>query len=126
VAISLGDMSPLDLNIVNYRIRENTLQSVGSFERILQEKMGEVEGRPGLVGRVKSEKLMDACYEMEALFIGQMLKTMRNTLMETDFFGKSMVKDIFNDMLYDEYARKMARADQLGLAKQIYEHVRTF
>jgi flagellar protein FlgJ len=118
-------MSPLDIDVAKYRIGENTLQSVGSFERILQEKKGDAEDRSGRAGRIKKDRLMDACHEMEALFIGQMLKTMRNTIMETDFFGKSMVKDIFNDMLYDEYAKKMAATDQFGLAKQIYDRVRT-
>jgi flagellar protein FlgJ len=60
---------------------------------------------------------------MESIFIGQMLRTMRNTVMETDFFGKSMAKDIFNDMLYDEYAKLMARTDQFGLARQIYNQL---
>jgi flagellar protein FlgJ len=68
-------------------------------------------------------KLMELCYDMEALFIGNMLKSMRKTIVENDLFGKSLAKDIFQDMLYDEYAGLMARTDQFGLAHQIYNQL---
>jgi flagellar protein FlgJ len=70
-----------------------------------------------------SAKLLEACYEMEALFIGTMLKQMRKTIEESDFFGKSLAKEIFSDMLYDEYAKLMAKSDQIGLARQIYKQL---
>lgn len=72
----------------------------------------------------EDRKLMDVCRDMEALFIGQMLDAMRKTVHEGDLFGKSMAKDIFRDMLYDEYAKLMARTDQLGLARQMYNQIR--
>jgi flagellar protein FlgJ len=75
-------------------------------------------------GGMSDRELLDVCYEMESIFVGQMLKTMRKTVMETDFFGKSMAKDIFNDMLYDEYAKLMAKSDAFGLARQIYDQLR--
>lgn len=78
----------------------------------------------GPLDRLSSAKLLDACYEMEAIFIGTMLKQMQKTVYETDFFGKSIAKDIFRDMLYDEYAKLMAKSDQIGLARQIYKQLR--
>ncbi len=69
------------------------------------------------------KKLMDLCYDMEAMFVGNMLKSMRKTIIENDFFGKSLAKDIFQDMLYDEYAKLMARTNQFGLAHQIYNQL---
>jgi flagellar protein FlgJ len=73
---------------------------------------------------MSDKQLLDVCYEMESIFVGQMLKSMRNTIDETDFFGKSMAKDLFNDMLYDEYAKLMAESDAFGLARQIYDQLR--
>ncbi len=86
------------------------------FERILQEK---VESGKGM-----DKRLLDACYDMEAIFVSNMLKTMRKTIHETDFFGKSIAKDIFSDMLYNEYAKIMAETDQFGLAQEIYNQLR--
>jgi flagellar protein FlgJ len=75
-------------------------------------------------GGTEDKKMMDVCYEMESLFIGIMLKSMRNTVQESDFFGQSLANDIFRDMLYDEYAKMMARSDQFGIARQIYDQLR--
>jgi flagellar protein FlgJ len=85
------------------------------FDQILNTKMEE-EGK-------KKSKLLDACYDMEALFIDSMLKSMRKTILETDFFGKSLAKDIFSDMLYSEYAKLMAKTDKFGLAHEIYDQL---
>jgi flagellar protein FlgJ len=78
----------------------------------------------GAGAAVSDRKLLDACYEMESIFVGYMLRSMRKTVDESDFFGKSLAKDIFRDMLYDEYAKTMARTDQLGIARQIYHQLR--
>jgi len=112
----------------------------GEFESLLQrareraERAGEAghagkaapagSDAPGSAGEGPEHgKLMDVCYQMEALFLGTMLDAMRRTVHESEFFGKSMAKDIFRDMLYDEYANLMARTDRIGLARQIYEQL---
>jgi flagellar protein FlgJ len=125
---SIHDFSPLNLDLLNMRAQENPARRMGEFQQILEKEMKRVAGSSdpdtGKATDITDKKLLDVCYEMESIFIGQMLKTMRKTVMETDFFGKSMMKDVFNDMLYDEYAKNMARTDQLGLALQIYKQVR--
>lgn len=103
------------------------------FERLLRQareqsgSSGEAPGagaRASSAGNPQDRKLMDVCYQMESLFLGTMLDAMRQTVQESDFFGKSMAKDIFRDMLYDEYANLMARTDQIGLAHRIYDRLR--
>jgi flagellar protein FlgJ len=97
-----------------------TFKAKRNFAEILTRELGrENKGAP----KDTDKKLMDLCYDMEALFIGTMLKSMRKTIVENDFFGKSLAKDIFQDMLYDEYAGLMARTDQFGLAHQIYNQL---
>ena len=122
--LSVHDLSSVDADIFRFRTGEKDLQRLGSFEKALQREMSRAESSGSDAVGADDGKLLEVCYEMESLFIGQMLKTMRNTIMETDFFGKSLVKDIFNDMLYDEYAKKMAATDQFGLARKMYEQVR--
>jgi flagellar protein FlgJ len=80
--------------------------------------------RGGAAAAQTDRKLLDACYEMESIFVGYMLRSMRRTIDDSDFFGKTIAKDIFRDMLYDEYAKTMARSDQLGIARQIYNQLR--
>jgi flagellar protein FlgJ len=80
--------------------------------------------KSGAEAAVTDRRLLEACYELESIFVGYMLRSMRRTIDESDFFGKTLAKDIFRDMLYDEYAKTMARTDQLGIARQIYNQLR--
>lgn len=100
-----------------------------NFAEILREKIKNervplsISPKESYSGKMPDKKLLDVCYDMESLFIGNMLKSMRKTILESGFFGKSIAKDIFQDMLYDEYAKSMARTGQLGLAQQIYNQL---
>jgi flagellar protein FlgJ len=118
--------------LMNYRneMLVDELRNQNSLEKIKQnQKFGEILkkelNRAGKPSKEKTEdkELLNICYEMESIFIGNMLDAMRKTIDESDFFGKSIAKDIFRDMLYDEYAKVMARSDQLGLARQIYDQL---
>ena len=72
----------------------------------------------------KNGELYKACKDFEAIFIKQMLDAMRKTVNKSDDVqGGGMGKDIFEGMLYDEYARKMADTAQFGLADMIYRQV---
>ena len=126
--LKINDFTPLDIDIFQLQNREDPVKKAGAFEQILQSEMNRKASQkgvqPGQHGGISDKELLDVCYEMESIFVGQMLKTMRNTVMETDFFGKSMAKDIFSDMLYDEYAKLMAKSDAFGLARQIYDQLR--
>ncbi|MGB9620417.1 MAG: rod-binding protein [Armatimonadota bacterium] len=64
--------------------------------------------------------LKKACGEFEALLVGQLLKSMRNTVQESDLFGSREKESIFREMLDDEIAREACRSDTLGLAKLLY------
>jgi flagellar protein FlgJ len=116
---SLSKSGPILQNIGVNRTLESFREKSGFAEILSEELSRGKEQTP----KGTDKKLMDVCYDMEAMFIGIMLKSMRKTVVENDFFGKSMAKDIFQDMLYDEYAGLMARTDQFGLAHQIFNQL---
>ena len=126
--LQINDFTPVNIDVFQQQNRKDPVKKAGEFQQILQAEMNRngnsKSAQSGQSGGMSDKELLDVCYEMESIFVGQMLKTMRNTVMETDFFGKSMAKDIFNDMLYDEYAKLMAKSDAFGLARQIYEQLR--
>jgi len=72
------------------------VQNSSNFASQLAERLK--QGKGDSRKTVDDRRLLDVCHEMEALFIGVMLKTMRSTIEESDFFGKSMAKDIFRDI----------------------------
>jgi flagellar protein FlgJ len=48
--------------------------------------------------KVDEEKLKKACMDFESLFIHQILKSMRQTISETNFFGGGPAEEIFTDL----------------------------
>ncbi len=68
----------------------------------------------------RSSDLYKACVDFESLFIKQMLNAMRETVPKDGLLDGGLGRDIFEDMLYDEYAKKMAETASFGLADTIY------
>ena len=72
----------------------------------------------------KTSELYKACQDFETLFIKQMLDSMRKTLSKADDIqGTGPGQDLYNDMLYEEYAKKMSSTGQFGIADMIYQQV---
>lgn len=79
---------------------------------------GDIEKAPK---NTEEKQLLEAAMDLEALFVNQMFKSMRNTLnKESDMLYGGMTEDIFSDMLYNEYSTMTSKNTNLGLAKQIY------
>ena len=70
-------------------------------------------------------KLREATNEFEAIFIQQMLKTMRKTSLESEFIKKSEGEKIFRSMLDEQYAILSAKSGSLGLGEMIFQQLRS-
>lgn len=68
-------------------------------------------------------KLWDACIQAESIFVGQMLKQMRNTVEKGGLINGGQTEEIFQDMLYDEYATSMSKTANFGIAKSMYDQM---
>jgi flagellar protein FlgJ len=70
---------------------------------------------------LREKKLKELCEEFESILIYQLLKEARKTIPENQgIFKKSFVQKIYEDMLYQEYARLIAKNYQFGIAEKIY------
>jgi len=86
----------------------------------------EVKGKESLRDKHKKKeeaKLWDACIQAESIFVGQMLKQMRSTVHKGDFINGGQTEEIFQDMLYDEYATNMSKTANFGVAKSMYDQM---
>jgi flagellar protein FlgJ len=87
----------------------------------LNQSLGKMS-RSGL-SEMEQARLKDACRDFEALFIKQMLDTMKATVKKGDLLNGGMAEDIFEDMLYDEYSQMMASTGDFGIAKMMYSEL---
>ncbi len=97
-----------------------------SFNQVLQENLNE-QGTPatGTHRRPINTALMNASIEMESLLVGNMLKAMRKTVPKNEWLHGGQAEEIFEDMLYDEYAMSLSRNSNLGIARMIYDQLDT-
>ena len=63
------------------------------------------------------------CQDFESIFIKQMLNVMRKTVHKTGLTDGGMAEEIFEDMLYDEYALKMAQSSRFGISDMLYKEL---
>ncbi len=91
-----------DLNMINYR----------NQDPVVPKKEMELK------------RLQKACRDFEAIFIKQMLNSMRKTVKKSSLINRNMAEDIFEDMLYDEYSSSMSKTANLGLSKLMYNNLK--
>ena len=78
-----------------------------------------VRSGSGPRGVDRSSKLYQVSLEFEAILIKQMLNAMRKSVPQSGLLDGGMAEEFFEDMLYDEYASKMAKNASFGLADMI-------
>ncbi|MFH1564016.1 MAG: rod-binding protein [Nitrospirota bacterium] len=105
---------PIEINnLINGKFINKTTQS-NDFAGVLKN----AEDKEKIKARLK-----EVSYEVEAIFINQLLKEMRTSVPKGSLFHGGSAENIFEDMLFDEYAKLMAKSDQFGLSRQIYDQV---
>lgn len=69
--------------------------------------------------------LREVAQEFESLFLKQMLDSMRSTLNEENrLVDTGMAGEYFEDMLYEEYSKIMAKRGTFGIAELIVDQFR--
>lgn len=74
----------------------------------------------------EKKRLRQVSEDFEALMINQMLKEMRKTVNKTGLIDGGMAEQIFEDMLYDEYAKEFSKTKTFGLADIIYNQMEKY
>ncbi len=77
------------------------------------------------IARTEEARKKVAGEEMERLFLYELLKEMRKTVVQSKLFPQNSTKEIYYDMLHDAFAGEMAKSGQLGIAKQIIQNTET-
>ena len=113
------------LNMDDYRL-SSTASAQGSvdFQEILRKAAsGGSSGNAVKVSKSdidKTDKLYELCIELETFLVKNLLNTMRNTIQKSDLIDEGFAGKMYEDMLYDEYAKDFTKNAGFGLAEQAY------
>ncbi len=66
--------------------------------------------------------LKAVCHEFEALFLYQLLQEMRRSVPESGFWPKSLARDFYEDLYYQEVSRQIAQKGT-GLGEMLYRQL---
>jgi len=69
------------------------------------------------------DPLRQVAQSYESLFVNQLVGAMRKTVQKGNLIPESNAERIFQAMLDQQYSQKIAESGELGIAKQIYEHL---
>ncbi len=72
------------------------------------------------VKKLSNEEILKVSREFESIFINQLFKSMRKTIQKSDWLNGGLKQEIFEDMLYEEYSKKIAHSGGIGLGDMVY------
>lgn len=100
----------------------NSISAAGNFH-LNNSSSVQLENKLNNASSSEMEKLKSACNDFEAIFIKQMLDSMKKTINRSDLTKRNMGEEIFDDMLYDEYAKKMSGTAGLGIGNMMFDQL---
>jgi flagellar protein FlgJ len=68
----------------------------------------------------KNSELYEMCVELETCLLKNLIKSMRGTIQKTKLIDTGFAGEMYEDMLYDEYAKSFAKNANLGFAEMAY------
>ena len=68
----------------------------------------------------KKDKLYEQCLELEIFMVKTLISSMRNTVQKSGLIDEGFAGKMYEDMLYDEYARDFTKNANFGMAEQAY------
>ena len=77
----------------------------------------------GIDSTKQKEKLKKVAKDFEAIFLHKMLQSMQKTVSDGGLVEKGMGFKIFEDMLYEEIAKKVSETGQFGLGNSLYKNL---
>jgi len=71
----------------------------------------------------KDDKLYKLCLELETFLVKNLLTGMRNTVQKSGLVEEGFAGKMYEDMLYDEYAKDFTKNANFGLAEMAYRQL---
>jgi flagellar protein FlgJ len=106
-------------------LKQRMQSPAGSFEKMLAgvtagdaaESSGAGKGKPVID---KESELYKQCEALETFLVKNLLSGMRNTVQKSGLINEGFAGKMYEDMLYDEYAKDLTKNAGFGLAELAY------
>ena len=69
------------------------------------------------------QELKKVCQDFEAIFLNQIMKSMRDTVPESGLFEKGVAFNIVQSMHDEALTDELSKSGGIGLAKQLYDQL---
>jgi flagellar protein FlgJ len=107
---------------------ESAASSGATFAELLAAGTGDetsaaVENTPALAGKAtidKTGELYEQCEALETFIVKTLLSGMRKTIEKSEFSDTGFAGEMYEDMLWDEYAKDFTKNSNFGLAELAY------
>jgi len=100
--------------------------NIGALESLSDARVKSAASLVNSSGHMDDEALLKASRDFEAIFIKLMLDGMRNTIQKSGFVDGGFAEQIYEDMLFQEYANKMAATKSFGIAEMLYNQLSSY
>ena len=80
----------------------------------------ESDSKSGKVTIDKTDKLYEQCLELEIFMVKTLVSSMRNTIQKSGLIDEGFAGKMYEDMLYDEYAKDFTKNAGFGMAELAY------
>ena len=124
-----GLINPEDYRMSASNVFRGTDSFAASLERAKKSGSNEqaaVNDRTAGKGIDKDDKLYQLCLELETFLVKNLLNSMRNTVQKSGLVSEGFAGKMYEDMLYDEYAKDFTKNAGFGLAEQAYRQLKSF
>ena len=73
----------------------------------------------------KTDKLYEQCVELEIFLVKSLISSMRSTVQKSSLVEEGFAGKMYEDMLYEEYAKDYTKNANFGLAEQAYRQLKS-
>jgi len=101
-----------------------TREDFAGMMRRMQGARNENEAPPARIPAiVRDKELFEAALELEGILVQNLIRGMRNTVQRTNLIETGFAGEVYEDMLFDEYARIVTRNAGFGFAEMVYREL---
>lgn len=123
--MNITDKYNLSMSSSDFYKLENTKKQYGNAKFSI-DKVSSENNNLKYDKEFEKKRLREVSEDFEALMINQMLKEMRKTVDKSGLIDGGTAEQIFEDMLYDEYAKEFSKTKTFGLADIIYNQMEKY